>query len=256
MRTILAAAVAAAIAVPASAAVVTFENIKGTWSDPIGGDDISYSGNGTGNAKIRWGDVGHNDPQSGYDFKAISIPGLTVLPPSGSAVANIAEFRHQNYPIGAGSGISGVTLTFNTDVKLDGAFLKNVSFVYNFSHTETPNSANPCAFGGANNQGVNSNGCADRVLVNFNSQSDFFDVNGYEYALDVVGFLIGGNPATNFLTVEGQSNTAQLRGKLVLYSEATSGVPEPATWAMFIAGFGLVGAAARRRQSGAVRVSS
>jgi hypothetical protein len=255
MRTILAAAVAAAIAVPASAAVVTFENIKGTWSDPIGGDDISYSGNGTGNAKIRWGDVGHNDPQSGYDFKAISIPGLTVLPPSGSAVANIAEFRHQNYPIGAGSGISGVTLTFNTDVKLDGAFLKNVSFVYNFSHTETPNSANPCAFGGANNQGVNSNGCADRVLVNFNSQSDFFEIGGLKYALDVVGFLVGDDPATAFLTKEEKSNKAYLQGKVVLYSDAVEGVPEPATWAMLIMGFGLVGVAARRRNGQAMVAS-
>jgi hypothetical protein len=255
MRTILAAAVAAAIAVPASAAVVTFENIKGTWSDPIGGDDISYIGNGTGNAKIRWGDVGHNDPQSGYDFKAISIPGLTVLPPSGSAVANIAEFRHQNYPIGAGSGISGVTLTFNTDVKLDGAFLKNVSFVYNFSHTETPNSANPCAFGGANNQGVNSNGCADRVLVNFNSQSDFFEIGGLKYALDVVGFLVGDDPATAFLTKEEKSNKAYLQGKVVLYSDAVEGVPEPATWAMLIMGFGLVGVAARRRNGQAMVAS-
>ena len=255
MRTILAAAVAAAIAVPASAAVVTFENIKGTWSDPIGGDDISYSGNGTGNAKIRWGDVGHNDPQSAYDFKAISIPGLTVLPPSGSAVANIAEFRHQNYPIGAGSGISGVTLTFNTDVKLDGAFLKNVSFVYNFSHTETPKSANPCAFGGANNQGVNSNGCADRVLVNFNSQSDFFEIGGLKYALDVVGFLVGDDPATAFLTKEEKSNKAYLQGKVVLYSDAVEGVPEPATWAMLIMGFGLVGVAARRRNGQAMVAS-
>ena len=255
MRIILAAVAAAALAVPASAAVVTFENIKGTWSNPIGGEDISYFGNGTGNARIRWGDVDHNDPRSGYDFTAISIPGLTVLPPSGSAVANIAEFRHQNFPIGAGSGISGVTLTFNTDVKLDGAFLKNVNFVYNFTHTETPNSANPCAFGGANNQGVNSNGCADQVLVNFNSQSDFFEIGGLKYALDVVGFLVGGDPATAFLTREEKTNKAYLQGRVVLYSEAVEGVPEPATWAMLILGFGLVGAAARRRNGQAMVAS-
>ena len=30
--------------------------------------------------------------------------------------------------------------------------------------------------------------------------------------------------------------------------DGTAGIPEPATWAMMIAGFGLVGAAARRRR--------
>ncbi len=140
-------------------------------------------------------------------------------------------------------------------MKLDGAFLKNVNFVYNFTHTETPNSANPCAFGGANNQGVNSNGCADQVLVNFNSQSDFFEIGGLKYALDVVGFLVGGDPATAFLTREEKTNKAYLQGRVVLYSEAVEGVPEPATWAMLILGFGLVGAAARRRNGQAMVAS-
>jgi hypothetical protein len=36
------------------------------------------------------------------------------------------------------------------------------------------------------------------------------------------------------------------------FSLATAGVPEPANWALLIAGFGLVGAAARRRRAVAV----
>ena len=254
---LLAAAMAAAMTAPASAAVVDFTNIKAEWYDVVslGGPAVTYTGNGTANASVRWGSDQGNG-RSGYDFEALAIPSLTVSPPGGSDITNIATFRHLNNPIASGTSISAIKLKFTTDVLVDSNPFGTVTFIYSFSHDETPNADNPCAYGGANNQGVNINGCADRVTVNFNSQSDFFDVNGYEYALDVVGFLIGGNPATNFLTVEGQSNTAQLRGKLVLYSEATSGVPEPATWAMFIAGFGLVGAAARRRQSGAVRVSS
>lgn len=39
---------------------------------------------------------------------------------------------------------------------------------------------------------------------------------------------------------------------LVPYSGAGGAVPEPAAWAMMIAGFGLVGAVARRRRVGAV----
>jgi hypothetical protein len=36
----------------------------------------------------------------------------------------------------------------------------------------------------------------------------------------------------------------------VLVTQTTAAIPEPATWAMLIAGFGLVGAAARRRLTG------
>ena len=38
----------------------------------------------------------------------------------------------------------------------------------------------------------------------------------------------------------------------ITFGSAAPGVPEPASWAMLIAGFGLVGAAARRRRSNAV----
>jgi hypothetical protein len=39
-------------------------------------------------------------------------------------------------------------------------------------------------------------------------------------------------------------------------TEAGGGVPEPATWAMMIAGFGLVGASLRRRNTGLARLSA
>lgn len=252
----LAAAMAAVLAAPASAAVVDFTNIKGEWFDVVslGGPAVEYTGNGTSSASVRWGtDTGYG--RSGYDFESLAIPQLLVAPPGGSATSSIATFRHLNNPINAGTSISSIKLKFTTDVLVDSNPFGTVTFVYSFSHDETSNGDDPCAYGGANNVGVNINGCADRVTVNFNSQSDFFTIDGYEYAMDVVGFLVGGNPALNFLTVERETNTAELRGRLVLYSEADA-VPEPATWAMFIAGFGLVGAAARRRQTTLVRVSA
>jgi hypothetical protein len=42
--------------------------------------------------------------------------------------------------------------------------------------------------------------------------------------------------------------TTNVNGKFKLLSDATPAVPEPATWAMMIAGFGLIGASMRRRQ--------
>lgn len=41
---------------------------------------------------------------------------------------------------------------------------------------------------------------------------------------------------------------ANITGTFTLLSDSTAAVPEPATWAMMIAGFGLVGASMRRRQ--------
>ena len=243
----LAVAAAAAFATPASAAVVDFTNIKATWFDAVTtGGGVTYTGNGTSSAKVRWGNS-QGQGQSGYDFESIAIPSLSVSPPGGSAETSIGVFRHHNNPI-TGTSLTSIKLMFNTDILIDSNPYGNVTFVYSFTHDETTNSLNPCPYGGANNQGVNINGCADKVTVNFNQQSDGFTIDGYEYALDVFGFLVGGNPATNFLTVEKKTNEAYLRGKLVLYSEA-GGVPEPATWATLIVGFGLIGVSARRRKA-------
>ncbi len=42
------------------------------------------------------------------------------------------------------------------------------------------------------------------------------------------------------------------QGLVTGFNDGVAGVPEPATWAMLIAGFGLVGGAMRRRRQGAV----
>ena len=69
-------------------------------------------------------------------------------------------------------------------------------------------------------------------------------------------FVLGGS-ANTF----GSLNSSDLQGPreyeraFFFFSELLQGgvVPEPQSWAMLIAGFGLVGAAARRRRSGAAR---
>ena len=65
----------------------------------------------------------------------------------------------------------------------------------------------------------------------------------------------GTNGIVNFtgLNLTGNSHTIQLNhaNSWIFVSEVTftSNVPEPASWAMMIAGFGLVGASLRRRQA-------
>ncbi len=246
----------ATIAFASSASASTtidFSNIKATWFDVQGGANVNTSGNGTGDASVSWG-IGAN--QSGYRFQAIGIPTLIVDPITDlSAITNIGQFTHFNFPIDSGTSITGVKLQFSTDVLVNGDPFGTVNFIYAFDHEETPNADNPCAYGGANSQGVNINGCADRVAVNFNQSSGFFSIGQVDYALDVRGFLVGGNPASSFLTVESQTNTAFLRGQVVLRENAGA-VPEPASWAMMILGFGLVGAAKRKRDPRMARVAN
>jgi hypothetical protein len=64
-------------------------------------------------------------------------------------------------------------------------------------------------------------------------------------------------PFENFsLAFAGTAKSVQFGGTLnqqvfddLTFGSLTPGIPEPGTWAMLIAGFGLVGAAARRRRA-------
>jgi len=245
------------MAAPAVASTtIEFSNIRAEWFDVVGGTNITTSGQDSSSAEIRWGVGFQSGPKSGYRFDAIGIPELVVDPITQvSAVTNIGKFSHPNFPINSGTSITGVKLNFTTDVLVNGNLFEDINFVYAFDHFETPNGDNPCADSGAFGVGVNINGCADRVAVNFNQQSGFFTIDDVEYTLGVRGFLVGNDPANLFWTKEGVANEAFLRGQVVLRSTAGA-VPEPATWAMLIAGFGLVGTAARRRKLIPARVAA
>lgn len=243
-------AASAIVSAPAMATVtnISFTNVKATWLSPTGGSNITYSGQNTDSAKILWGSGTTNGQKSGYQFET-DIPVISVdTDTQTSGITSIGTFTHYNYPINSGSGITGVKLQLTMDVDVDGTLVQGVNFVYAFNHWETPNSNNPCANGGSNNQGINSNGCADNVKVNFLQESGFFTINDIEYALDVQGFLVGNDPATSFWTRENATNVAELRGQVVLRSVAGA-VPEPTTWAMMIGGFAIAGASLRRRKT-------
>lgn len=232
-----------------AAVQVEFKNVKGEWVDPIGGSSITYSNNNSDDAQVRWGtSTGYG--KSGYNFIGSDFSASLNQDIDSSGAVNIGEFQHVNFPINTGGSISGITLMFTTDVWAGGDFLGTKTFEYNFSHLETTNSSNPCANGGWNNTGINANGCADQVKMNFNSNSEVFVIDGKEYTLNIDGFLVDGSPSGGFWTKEQALNSAFIRGKIDLYSVA-SAVPEPTTWALMIVGFGAAGAmvrSARRRE--------
>ncbi len=254
-KTLLASAFAASALLAtgaAHAAVVTFENIVGTWSNAIGGSSVSYSGNGSSDTTVKWGTPSGQPQQSGYRFQGVTSPTVptAILPPSPSNDLVLGTFTHFNFPISSGTGAEGVRLTISADVKVDGVLQSNYSFVYDFTHFETPNGSNPCANGSANNTGVNINGCADRVTMNYNSLSDSFVVNGDLYTLDIRGFeLLDGSKVYSFWTTEDMTNSAYILGRVALTREVIGDVPLPGTALLLGAGLFALGGFKRRSAS-------
>jgi hypothetical protein len=101
------------------------------------------------------------------------------------------------------------------------------------------------------------------TYTGFNMMGEAYGPLGFAFTTEnAVGFDISGRTGTAFANIDsllwdvnlmtGVATSLGVVGAGPLRSIATGAVPEPATWAMMIAGFGLVGAVARRRRTLAV----
>jgi hypothetical protein len=225
-----------------SAATLTINSVTGVWQNSVDAEGNPVSGEGT-NA-INWG-VSAGQGQSGYVFEGAAPPALTA---TDEVDFTLGEFTHNNFPVFPPS-LSSVDLLVTLNVEGFG----DITSLYEFTHTETPNRSDPCDFAGANGQGVNANGCADQVEATLNlASSDTFTIDDVEFVFNVTGFQVGSTLFDSFLTVEGQSNNAQLVGSFVAAdSLAPAPVPLPASGLLLLGGLGLAGFAGRRKAKAA-----
>ncbi len=240
----------------AQAGVVKLSGITAEWYDANPASNVNYTDNGTVAPKVRW--PKDATTQSGYNFTVAGQPiEFDDVPPSPSGVEVLGTFTHLNFPIG--SSITDIKLRITADVSIDNASVATgLNFNYGFNHWETPNGSDPCANGGAHGSGVNSNGCADRVIANWLASSQDFLVGADTYTLNVLGFSLeadGINPFTQFWTAEKKSNVAYLLGNVALRSDVVGGadpIPEPSSISLI--GLGMLGgmfAYRRRKQADA-----
>jgi hypothetical protein len=230
-----------AIAGPAHAAdLITINPINGEWQNVAGsavsGGTVDIQNGDPTAPTIRWGSPASNNGQSGYDFTSAVTPFDVNLVANGvSAFFTLGEFAHLNQPI-FGS-IDSVDLNVTYGVAVNGGFIGTFSSLFSFVHDETPNNG-PCSFGTA---AQNANGCSDKVIATLNTgASQAFNVGGVDYFLNVSGFEVGGVPTSEFITIEGANNLAQLNASIASRS-AVAGVPEPETWALLLLGFFGIG---------------
>ncbi|OAN18217.1 hypothetical protein A3K86_04790 [Photobacterium jeanii] len=249
---LLMASLALATAFNAQAVPVSFGAFTAEWFDFTsrpGANPPVATDNATGAPKLRWGSAATSSGQSGYNFVTESAFMTNFDPMVGSSPDfDLGTFTHLNNPIfSSGSALLTTKLKISTTVQVDTLPVENVEFIFDFTHEETPNSANPCAYGtGVTGDvgSINEFGCADRVTVTTNEFTDVFSIDNVDYTVNIKGFTVGGNFVNAFLTKEKADNDATIIANISAFVNPNE-VPEPTPFA--ILGAGLLGLGAVRR---------
>ncbi len=234
-------AVALALAAPASATTVDLLSVEGTWVSITGGVGTA----GVGTDEISWGST-TGGGRSSYVFEGVAPPPELNIAPN--VLFDLGEFTHNNFPIPSGSGITGARLRVDYSLAIpSGGGAQSFSAFFDFDHFETPNNEDPCADGNPNFEGVNINGCADRVRITTDFDgSESVTIGDTTYFLSISGFGIDSD--VEFWTIEEDSNSIGLRAEFVTRVDV---IPLPAAGWMLLTALGGLGFAAHRRRRNA-----
>ena len=261
LKILCAASALALTAGMASAATVEVTGITSQWiSWTGGGSTVSTSPPGADPATLRWGtQMNDQKRQSGYDFDAVDATAAAPVTAEENVEFKLGDFTHLNWTINTATGIKSATLEVTFDLLLAGGVTDTLTSKFLFEHWETPNDDKPCADGGQKGQGVNKNGCADRVIVSTLPLGDdgiieLENENGdtFKYTFDILGFKQNGQTVNTFWTKESADNKASLYARFTYAENINTGpspVPVPAAGFLLLGGLAALGAAVRRRKA-------
>lgn len=179
--------------------------------------------------------------------------------PSGSATIGGIDFDLATF--GGGTGVIQLTDNNSVTISADQSGADTAYIVLNSAWGESGANNGSLTFNGTNGsqiviqliQGLN---IRDHYTIYNNAASQVFATATYDGGnrFDVYRYDIGALGGNLSSIVFAASNAAFPQGAPFLAAVTTSfeggagAVPEPATWAMMIMGFGVVGAAVRRRR--------
>lgn len=225
---------------------------------------LPSSGITTSANSLSWGTGG----VSGLDITNSPASGTAFT--NGAALPNIS-ITHRNQPI-TGTTLSAVTILSTLTLSPD-PFSGSVTIPFGVKFLETDNGAAPCADGGANGVGVNSNGCADIFVIDQNALNFGFTFDDPDYdPLDATTMLgrkyyisffeltsglnslpqqacqnaAGVNACLGFRTPEGADTTVQFAA-LITTDKVTISVPEPGILGLLGLGLAGMGFSLRRK---------
>ena len=213
---------------------VSVLSVGADWTNVQPIDDVtvvSYidSDGIAGNEEIIWGNPASDQGQSGYRFDGAAPDAFTV---ETGDIFSVGDFSHTNQPVWG--SITGAQLNITMDLMIAGAMLGEGPFSFSFLHDETTNACEPLP------------DCSND-LVSFSNMitSDSFLVDDIEYTLELIGFSVDGIFTTEFSTVEGQVNTAQLLGTFTV----ANSVPAPPAFLLLLVGLTGILFGRKKRQA-------